>query len=107
MGGSLYDLRLTLSQIFGSIDTREDEISKVDVSTSSPQQLTTLTGHDTVDYNSWQESEKGLRLASSLDKDTVIVEGMFEPGHTATNSIHGAATNLRQGTRSLTLGGSI
>ncbi|KAL8766451.1 MAG: hypothetical protein Q9209_006745 [Squamulea sp. 1 TL-2023] len=30
------------------------------------------------DYNSWQESEKGLRLASSLDKDTVIVEGYKE-----------------------------
>lgn len=29
-----------------------------------------------VDYNSWQESEKGLRLAASLDKDVVLAEGM-------------------------------
>lgn len=28
-----------------------------------------------VDYNSWQESEKGLRLAASLDKDVVLAEG--------------------------------
>jgi len=28
-----------------------------------------------VDYNSWIESDKALRLASSLSKDTVIVEG--------------------------------
>ncbi|KAL9613981.1 MAG: hypothetical protein Q9167_001530 [Letrouitia subvulpina] len=30
------------------------------------------------DYNSWQESEKGLRLAASLDKDTVLAEGYKE-----------------------------
>ncbi|KAL1953262.1 hypothetical protein VTO42DRAFT_3350 [Malbranchea cinnamomea] len=30
------------------------------------------------DYNSWQESEKGLKLAASLDKDTIIVEGYKE-----------------------------
>ncbi|KAL8813374.1 MAG: hypothetical protein Q9223_000710 [Gallowayella weberi] len=30
------------------------------------------------DYNSWQESDKGLRLAASLDKDAVIVEGYKE-----------------------------
>lgn len=29
-----------------------------------------------VDYNSWQESEKGLRLAASLDKNVVLAEGM-------------------------------
>ena len=29
----------------------------------------------TVDYNSWIESDKALRLAKSLPKDTVIVEG--------------------------------
>lgn len=29
-----------------------------------------------VDYNSWQESEKGLRLAASLDRDVVLAEGM-------------------------------
>lgn len=28
-----------------------------------------------VDYNSWVESDKALRLASTLDKDTIIVEG--------------------------------
>ncbi|MCJ1348331.1 hypothetical protein MMC31_006562 [Peltigera leucophlebia] len=28
------------------------------------------------DYNSWQESEKGLRLAASLDKNVVLAEGM-------------------------------
>jgi len=27
------------------------------------------------DYNSWQESEQGLKLANSLDKDTVLAEG--------------------------------
>lgn len=29
-----------------------------------------------VDYNSWQESDKGRRLAASLDKDAVLVEGI-------------------------------
>lgn len=29
-----------------------------------------------VDYNSWQESEKGLQLAASLEKDVVLAEGM-------------------------------
>ena len=28
------------------------------------------------DYNSWVESEKGLKLAASLPKDTIIAEGM-------------------------------
>ena len=28
-----------------------------------------------VDYNSWIESEDGLKLASKLDKDTVLAEG--------------------------------
>ena len=37
--------------------------------------LLILTPHDAVDYNSWQESDKGLRLAASLDKDTVLAEG--------------------------------
>lgn len=31
-----------------------------------------------VDYNSWQESEKGLRLAASLDKNVVLAEGMVQ-----------------------------
>ena len=29
----------------------------------------------TVDYNSWIESDKGLRLAAGLDKDTILAEG--------------------------------
>lgn len=36
------------------------------------------------DYNSWIESEKGLKLAASLDKDTVLAEGYdeFKTGRT-------------------------
>lgn len=36
------------------------------------------------DYNSWIESDKALKLASKLDKDTVIVEGYkeFDTGRT-------------------------
>lgn len=30
-----------------------------------------------VDYNSWQESEKGLKLAARLSKDTVLAEGII------------------------------
>ncbi|KAG5297564.1 N-glycosyl-transferase [Histoplasma ohiense] len=30
------------------------------------------------DYNSWKESDKGLKLAASLDKDTILVEGYKE-----------------------------
>lgn len=29
-----------------------------------------------VDYNSWVESDKGRRLASTLDKDVVLAEGL-------------------------------
>lgn len=29
-----------------------------------------------VDYNSWQESEQGLRLTATLDKNVVLAEGM-------------------------------
>lgn len=28
-----------------------------------------------VDYNSWVESDKGRKLAASLDKDVVLAEG--------------------------------
>jgi hypothetical protein len=35
----------------------------------------------TVDYNSWVESKKALKLASTLDKDTIIVEGAFPPSN--------------------------
>ncbi len=31
-----------------------------------------------VDYNSWQESEKGLKLAASLKKDVILAEGYKE-----------------------------
>ena len=31
-----------------------------------------------VDYNSWQESAKGLALAAKLPKDTVLAEGMLK-----------------------------
>ncbi|KAL8941609.1 MAG: hypothetical protein Q9211_001758 [Gyalolechia sp. 1 TL-2023] len=30
------------------------------------------------DYNSWQESDEGLRLAASLDKDVILAEGYKE-----------------------------
>ena len=30
-----------------------------------------------VDYNSWVESDKGRRLANSLDKDVVLAEGLY------------------------------
>ena len=33
-----------------------------------------------VDYNSWVESEKGLKLAASLPKDTVLAEGTIHFG---------------------------
>lgn len=29
------------------------------------------------DYNSWVESDKGRRLANSLDKDVVLAEGVY------------------------------
>ena len=34
-----------------------------------------LLTHDLVDYNSWIESDKGIRLAETLSKDTVLAEG--------------------------------
>ena len=34
--------------------------------------------HTIVDYNSWQESEQGLKLAASLPKDTILAEGYKE-----------------------------
>ncbi|EFQ98757.1 mannan polymerase II complex ANP1 subunit [Nannizzia gypsea CBS 118893] len=44
-----------------------------------------VDGHDIegrFDYNSWVESDKGRKLAQSLDKDTIIVEGykQFDTG---------------------------
>ena len=32
--------------------------------------------HILVDYNSWVESDTGRKLADSLDKDTVLAEGI-------------------------------
>ena len=29
------------------------------------------------DYNSWQESDTGRKLAASLDRDVVLAEGML------------------------------
>jgi hypothetical protein len=40
-------------------------------SSKSNAKLTCLS----VDYNSWVESDKGRRLANSLDKDVVLAEG--------------------------------
>jgi hypothetical protein len=37
------------------------------------------------DYNSWQESEKGLKLAATLDKDTVLAEGNISPASSLTS----------------------
>lgn len=31
-----------------------------------------------VDYNSWQESETGIKLANSLDKNVVLAEGKYQ-----------------------------
>lgn len=39
------------------------------------------------DYNSWIESPEGLKLANSLDKDTVLAEGMFLAQYTAPPTI--------------------
>lgn len=36
---------------------------------------------DTVDYNSWVESDTGRKLANSLDKDVVLAEGMSSGSH--------------------------
>ena len=44
-----------------------------------------------VDYNSWQESEEGLKLSSTLDRDIVLAEG-----ESSTKSVDPAS-----GTRSL------
>lgn len=58
-------------------------------------------GHDIegrFDYNSWQESEQGLKLAASLDKDVVLAEGM----HCMQATWSGASTDLSQVTKSTT-----
>lgn len=51
------------------------EISKEDVGGLHLVTTYDYADMDPVDYNSWIESDKAKKLAASLDKDTVIVEG--------------------------------
>lgn len=51
-------------------------ISKVDVRQMCLTIATQFSNLNAVDYNSWQESEQGLRLASTLDKNVVLAEGL-------------------------------
>lgn len=51
------------------------EISRVDVMHSVHIDFYLLLTFS-VDYNSWQESDKGLRLAASLDRNVILAEGM-------------------------------
>lgn len=48
--------------------------------TQTPHFLHTVSPLTTpaVDYNSWVESERGLKLAASLDKDMVLAEGITQ-----------------------------
>lgn len=39
-----------------------------------------------VDYNSWVESEKALKLAASLDKNVVLAEGKVDAAKTTRQS---------------------
>ena len=50
-----------------------------------------------VDYNSWIESDQGLALAASLDKDVILAEGIVN-SHLASQ-----ATDDLQATRSTRL----
>lgn len=54
---------------------RTTSILKADVSSIGREWEIPLLTHITVDYNSWVESEKGLKLAASLPKDVVLAEG--------------------------------
>lgn len=59
--------------------TRITTTLKVDVSSTrgdTKKPFFSLTHSVTVDYNSWIESPKALKLASKLDKDVVLAEGM-------------------------------
>lgn len=60
--------------MFGSIDIGMAKISRVDVrppeTIYNGKSLPSL-----VDYNSWIESDKALKMASKLSKDAIIVEG--------------------------------
>lgn len=59
--------------------TRITKILKADVSSfwEMMNPFTLVTCFATVDYNSWIESPKALKLASKLDKDVVLAEGML------------------------------
>lgn len=49
-----------------------------DTMRSRVSHLVTSLTTTAVDYNSWVESEKGLKLAASLDKDVVLAEGITQ-----------------------------
>lgn len=63
------------TQTSGSTVMRTTSILKADVSSIGREWEIPLLTHITVDYNSWVESEKGLKLAASLPKDVVLAEG--------------------------------
>ncbi|EEQ28336.1 N-glycosyl-transferase [Microsporum canis CBS 113480] len=55
----------------------------VDIADSPPKIIEDFVAHNKdilvpIDYNSWVESDKARKLAQSLDKDTIIVEGYRE-----------------------------
>lgn len=52
------------------------ETLKEDVRAYKCQRMTISFANNLVDYNSWQESDTGLRLAASLNKDVILAEGM-------------------------------
>ena len=54
------------------------ETSKANVSHHESCLLMFRINLPIVDYNSWIESDKGLKLAASLDKDVVLAEGYKE-----------------------------
>lgn len=63
-------------QTFGSIGTRTDAILRANVSTEECIYDGVTLIHFPVDYNSWIESDRGRKLADSLDKDVVLAEGL-------------------------------
>ncbi|MCJ1264379.1 hypothetical protein MMC22_004250 [Lobaria immixta] len=63
---------------FGSIDTKMEETLKGNVGQKVQSELQPSLTWYIVDYNSWQESEQGLRLAATLDKNVVLAEGYKE-----------------------------
>lgn len=72
-------------QTSGSIViTRNGKILKDDVSRTGMklEEHSLLIRCFTVDYNSWVESEKALKLASSLDKNVVLAEGKIHAAKT-------------------------